>query len=310
MRLKILGSGAGGGFPQWNCGCRNCKSVRGGVPNFRSRTQAQVAISPSRENWILLNASPDLRQQILNDPELAPSHAPRGTPVSAIILTSADVDSVMGLLHLREFQPLQIYATPSVRRVLTEENTLFHVLERSRPPVRWENLPLDRAIQVSQASQSHHATTLFCRAVPMSGEFPDYVSGDLRASLRKEEAVVGLEFVQNKKRFFYAPALPGRDDLWKDPARQSDLVLLDGTFWTDDELMRVLGSGKTGRQMGHLPLSGAAGLLEQMKDARNARRVLVHLNNTKPVLDEDGAEHRELRGAGWEVSFDGMELQL
>jgi pyrroloquinoline quinone biosynthesis protein B len=288
----------------------NCSGLRGGVLKGPTRTQAQVAVSPAKATWILLNASPDLRQQILNDPEFAPTQAPRSTPITEVILTSADVDSVMGLFHLREFQPLHIYATSSVRRALTEENTLFRTLERSRPPVRWDVLPIDRSILIFPQAPSDSATTLSCRAVSLDGDFPDYVSENLRRSLLKEEAVIGLEFIQNEKRFFYAPALPGHGDIWKDRASRSDLVLLDGTFWADDELVRVLGSGKTGRQMGHLPLSGADGLLEQMKDARTGRRVLIHLNNTNPVLDEESAAHRELREAAWEVSFDGMELEL
>ena len=310
MRIKVLGSGAGGGFPQWNCGCPNCSGLRGGVHKGLARTQAQVAVSPTKASWILLNASPDLRQQILSDPEFAPTQAPRSTPITEVILTSADVDSVMGLFHLREFQPLHIYATTSVRRALTEENTLFRTLERSRPPVRWDVLPIDRSIPIFPQASSGRATMLSCRAVSLDGDFPDYVSESLRRTLLKEEAVIGLEFIQNEKRFFYAPALPGHGDVWKDRASRSDLVLLDGTFWADDELVRVLGSGKTGRQMGHLPLSGADGLLEQMKDARTGRRVLIHLNNTNPVLDEESAAHRELREAAWEVSFDGMELEL
>ena|ERR1017187_128644 len=310
MRIKVLGSGAGGGFPQWNCGCPNCRGLRDRVLKGTSRTQAQVAISPIKANWILLNASPDVRQQILSDPEFAPTQSPRSTPIAAIILTSADVDSVMGLLHLREFQPLHIYATTSVRRAVTEENSLFRTLERSRPPVHWEDLPIDRVIPIFQQMPSDAKTTLSCRTISVSGNFPDYVSASLRASLLKEEAVIGLEFVQNDKRFVYAPALPGQSSNWKARASQSDLAMLDGTFWTDDELVRVLGSGKNGRQMGHLPLSGPDGLLEQMQDAKTTRRVLIHLNNTNPVLDEESAAHRAVRAAGWEVSYDGMELEL
>jgi pyrroloquinoline quinone biosynthesis protein B len=266
------------------------------------RTQAQVAISGNKANWILLNASPDLRQQILSDPGFAPTHAPRSTPILASILTSADVDSVIGLLHLREFQPLHIYATASVRRALIEENSLFRTLERSHPPVHWDDLPIDRVIPISQQTPSDAKTILFCRAVSVGGTFPDYVSEGLRASLRKEEAVIGLAFVQNDRRFFYAPALPGQSSNWKARASESDLALLDGTFWTDDELVRVLGSGKNGSQMGHLPLSGPDGLLEQMQGAKTTRRVLIHLNNTNPVLDEESAAHRAVREAGWEVS--------
>src|SRR5208282_784089 len=205
MRVKALGSAAGGGFPQWNCNCSNCSRLRGGVFKGRARTQTQLAVSPANAKWFLVNASPDLRQQILTDPELAPATGTRSTPISAIILTSADVDCVLGLLHLREFQPLQIYSTPSVRRVLAEENTLFRTLERSKPSVRWEALPLNQRISLYESDSDRGQAGLYCEAVPLGGEFPDYVSGGLRKSLRDDEAVVGLRLLQDKNRVFYAP---------------------------------------------------------------------------------------------------------
>ncbi len=224
MRIKVLGSAAGGGFPQWNCGCSNCDRARRGLFSFKPRTQAEVAISPVPGTWFLLNASPDLRQQLLHDPEFAPTENTRGTPISAIILMSADVDGVMGLLHLREFQPLRIYATPSVLRVVNEENSLFRCLERSMPPVRWEALPLDRPIEIYQR-EGDAKSVLACKAVPLGGDYPDYVSAGLRKNLVKEEAVIGLEFAQDGKRFFYAPSLSGHNDDWKCHAKESDLAL-------------------------------------------------------------------------------------
>ena len=309
MRIKVLGSAAGGGFPQWNCGCSNCDCARRGLSNFKPRTQAQIAVSPAPATWFLLNASPDLRQQLLHDSEFAPADGTRGTPISALILMSADVDGVMGLLHLREFQPLRIYATPSVLRVLTEENTLFRCLERSVPPVLWEALPLDRTITIYHSAGETKAA-LTCKGVPLAGDYPDYVSAGLRKNLAKEEAVIGLEFVQDGKRFIYAPSLSGHNDEWKCHAKDSDLALLDGTFWTDNELIDVRGSGKTAREIGHVPLSGPNGLLEQLPRARKGRRVLIHLNNTNPVLDEKSAANQAVRDAGWEVAYDGMEFQL
>jgi pyrroloquinoline quinone biosynthesis protein B len=309
MRIKVLGSAAGGGFPQWNCGCSNCDRARRGLPHFRPRTQAEVAVSPAPGAWILLNASPDLRQQLLRDPDFAPAEYTRGTPISAIILMSADVDGVMGLLHLREFQPLRICATPSVLRVVTGENSLFRSLERSVPSVQWETLPLDRPIEIYQGA-GEPKSLLTCKAVPLGGDFPDYVSAGLRKNLVKEEAVIGLEFVQDGRRFFYAPSLSGHNDDWKCHAKESDLALLDGTFWTDSELIEVRGSGKTARQIGHVPLSGPSGLLAQLSPAGKGRRVLIHLNNTNPVLDEESAANQAVRDAGWEVAYDGMEFKL
>jgi pyrroloquinoline quinone biosynthesis protein B len=303
MRIKVLGSAAGGGFPQWNCGCPNCSRFRAGSLKGGARTQAQVAVSPSAGTWILLNASPDLRQQLLRDPDFAPT-GPRSTPIAAIILTSADTDCAMGLLHLREFQPIRIYATDSVRRIITEENSLFRTLERSSPPVHWETLPLDRPIQTSDAQ-------LCCRAISLGGEFPDYVSNELRRTLRKEEAVIALELSHGDKKFFYAPSLPSLNECCKTLLNENFVALLDGTFWTDNELLNVRGEGKTAREIGHIPLSGPDGLLQQLpRPAQGKRRILIHLNNTNPVLDEESVACRAVREAGWEVAHDGMEINL
>ena len=310
MRVKVLGSAAGGGFPQWNCGCSNCSRLRQGVLKGQPRTQTQVAVSASSTTWLLLNASPDLRQQLLSDSEFAPTAALRSTPIDGIMLTSADTDCVLGLLHMREFQPLHIYSTSAVRRILTEENSLFKTLERSVPPVHWEVLPLDHPIRFSGPDDSGSGKGLCCRAVPLHGEFPDYVSKHLRDVLPQDEAVIGLELTQGDIKFFYAPTLPGRGDGWKRGVAGSQLAMLDGTFWTDDELIGVRGSGKTARQIGHLPLSGPGGLLDEMTGLGKGRRVLVHLNNTNPALDEESDANRALREAGWEIAHDGMEFEL
>jgi pyrroloquinoline quinone biosynthesis protein B len=304
MKIKVLGSAAGGGFPQWNCGCSNCHRARRGLSGFRPRTQAQVAVSAAPGSWILLNASPDLRQQLLADPELAPTAAARATPVSTVILTSADVDSVMGLLHLREFQPLRVFATPSVLRILNEENSLFRCLERSAPPVSWLPLALGRKDSVDGVD---------CTAIPLGGDYPDYVSGGLRKNLAPEEAVIGLEFADAGKKFFYAPSFSGQSDDWKRHAASADLALLDGTFWTDNELIDIRGGGKTAREIGHVPLSGRAGSISQLARSPStgkSRRVLIHLNNTNPVLDESSEAYRAVRDAGLEVAYDGMEFEL
>ena len=149
-----------------------------------------------------------------------------------------------------------------------------------------------------------------CRAVPLGGDFPDYVSDGLRRSLPREEALVGLELEQNGKRMFYAPSIPGSGNIWKRYAMESDLSLMDGTFWTNDELVRVVGSGKTAREMGHMPLSEKDGLLKQMGNIRGGRRILIHMNNTNPLLDEESEANRATREAGWEIAYDGMEFEL
>jgi pyrroloquinoline quinone biosynthesis protein B len=310
MRVKVLGSAAGGGLPQWNCACPNCSGLRDGKIKARSRTQAQVAVSPDPSHWLLLNASPDLRQQILATPELSVTSSAKGSPLSMILLTSADVDCVMGLLHLREFQPLHIYSTLSVRRILTEENSIFRVLTRSNPPVRWDVLPPDRLIPLLPPSSAGAKDGFFCKAVPLLGGFPDYVSDSLRGSLPPEEAVIGVQLVQKEKRFFYAPSIAGMGEDWQRSVDESDLAFLDGTFWKDDELMAAKRSRKTARDMGHLPLWGERGMLKRPFRLGKTKRVLIHINNTNPVLNEDSPEHRAVRDAGWEIAYDGMEFNL
>jgi pyrroloquinoline quinone biosynthesis protein B len=278
--------------------------------NARPRTQAQVAVSSGPSNWILLNASPDLRQQILATPELTVTSSSPGSPISTILLTSADVDCVMGLLHLREFHPLHIYSTLSVRRTLTEENSLFRVLTRSNPPVRWDTLALDRLIPLVPPSSLGAKDGLFCKAVPLQGGFPDYVSDSLKGSFPPEEAVIGLQLVHKEKRFFYAPSVPGVGDDWQRSVDESDLALLDGTFWKDDELIQAKRSRRTARDMGHLPLWGERGMLKRPFRLGKTRRVLIHINNTNPVLNEESPEHRAVRDAGWEIAYDGMEFNL
>jgi len=308
MRVKVLGSAAGGGFPQWNCACPNCSALRDGKLKARPRTQAQVAVSPDPSHWFLLNASPDLRQQILATPELSATSL--GPPVSRILLTSADVDCVMGLLHLREFQPLHIYSTHAVRRILTEENSLFRVLARSNPPVKWETLPLDRLIPLLPPTSLGAKDGLFCKAVPLLGGFPDYVSDSLRGSMPPEEAVIGVQLVHKEKRFFYAPSVAGQGEEWQRSVDESDLALLDGTFWKDDELISAKRSRRTAREMGHLPLWGERGMLKRSFRLGKTKRVLTHINNTNPILNEESSEHRAVRDAGWEIAYDGMEFNL
>lgn len=310
MRVKVLGSAAGGGFPQWNCACPNCSRLRAGLLRYQARSQAQVGVCSNDEEWYLLNASPDLRTQILSTPLLAPAQPPRHTPIAGVLLTSADVDSVAGLLHLREFQPLHIYATPSVRRIVLEENRIFHVLERANPPAIWQDVPLNTWFPLEKANSSSEETSVRCRLVPLGSAYPDYVSAGLRRALPPGEAVVGLVLAQGSNRVFYAPALPGGSDEWKDWVRSSDLCLLDGTFWAENELISAGVGSKTASEIGHVPLSGPGGLLGEFESAKRGRRVLIHINNTNPILDEESPEHREVRDAGWEIAYDGMEFQL
>lgn len=307
MHIKVLGSAAGGGFPQWNCACRNCLGIRSSQSRWTARTQAQVAVSNSESGWLLLNASPDLRAQILATKELAPTNPPRDTPISAIILTSAEVDSVAGLLHLREFQPFRIFATPSVKRILLEENRIFRVLERANPPIVWYDIPVNAWFSVDSANSQ---SGLQCLAVNAGGAYPDYVSPQLRNALPPEGAAVALVFSDGKKQMLYAPSVSGTSVEWKTWAQSSDLSLLDGTFWDDRELINAGISKKTAREIGHVPLSGPGGMLENLDVGTAGRRVLIHVNNTNPILDELSSERAAVKQAGWEIAYDGMDIAL
>ena len=263
-------------------------------------------MSSSVGQWFLLNASPDLRAQILSAPSLAPANPPRHTPIAGVLLTSADVDSVAGLLHLREFQPLHIYAVPAVRRILLEENRVFRVLDRATPPAAWHDIPLDSWFPLAAASQS----SLRCRAVPLGGAYPDYVSESLRRELPPEQAIIGLVLAHADKQMFYAPSIPALSQECITWAQSCNLCLIDGTFWNDQELISAGVSRKTAREIGHLPLSGEGGLLQAFRSSGQGPRVLIHMNNTNPILDEDSTEHREARQAGWEIAYDGMNFEL
>ena len=309
MRIKILGSAAGGGFPQWNCACHNCRGVRDGRLRGRPRTPTQMAVSPDSRVWFLVGASPDLRSQLTASPELSPRPG-EAHPVGGVFLPSADVDAVMGLLHLREFQSFFVFATWSVQRILKKENRIFSVLDRGDPPVEWQTLSSKGRLGCHLSETPGDAPAFVCATLSLSGTYPDYVSEELAGALSPHEALIGFVFEQNGKSVFMGPSLSGRSADWAKWAASCDLVLLDGTFWRDDELIRTGRSNKTAREMGHLPLSGKDGLLEQFPRNARGRRVLIHINNTNPILDQDSPEHRAVLDAGFEIAYDGMDFAL
>ena len=313
MKVRVVGSAAGGGFPQWNCACRNCRRLRDGSLRGRARTQTQLAFSPEPKAtaWFLAPACPDLREQILAARELNPSEANANhSPIGGVFLPSADVDSVMGLLHLREFQSFFVFATSAVQRILKKENRIFAVLERSDPAVRWQTLSSKGRLGCHLSETPSEAPAFVCSTIPLGGAYPDFVSDDLRRALPADEVSVSFLFEQQDKTVFFAPSLSGHNSEWVKPAASSDLVLIDGTFWSNDELQQTGRSNKTARQIGHLPLSGPDGLLAQFPQNARGRKVLIHINNTNPILDEDSPEHREVLDAGFEIAYDGMEFDL
>ena len=308
MRIKVLGSAAGGGFPQWNCYCRHCKSLRAGTFNGRARTQTQVAVSHDACAWFLLNASPDLRLQIEAMPILHPRNAERDSPIFGVLLTSGDIDQIAGLLSLRELQSFRVYCTASIRRILREDNSVFAMLNRVPNQVLWTEIGSDKSF--SLMTVAGHDSGISCTVFSLGSCYPAYVSRHRLAGLNPEDALLGAVLTSSGKRFAYMPAVPEVDDSLLRRLEETDLLLFDGTFWSDDELIRVQGSGSTAREMGHIPVSGTEGSLRKLAALQHPRKVFVHLNNTNPMLDESGPEYREVRAAGWEIAADGWSLEL
>jgi pyrroloquinoline quinone biosynthesis protein B len=309
MHVKILGSAAGGGFPQWNCACPNCRSLREGTFPGKARTQLQVAVSANRRSWFLLNASPDIRSQINQDPDLHPSVGNRDTPIAAVILTSAELDQVMGLLVLREFQPFTVYATPSVQKILREDNSVFKSLNRVPDQVIWENIGPGQTLILRYGAGK--ADSIQFEFIALPAHFPGFVSQERSAQLCARESLLAIMIVSaSGGRLAYFPAVPDIGARLREKLASADIVLMDGTFWTDDELAMVRGTGPTARQIGHVPMSGPEGTLEKLAGLPASRKIFVHINNTNPVLNESGHEFRQVREAGWEIAEDGWELTL
>jgi pyrroloquinoline quinone biosynthesis protein B len=309
VKLKILGSAAGGGFPQWNCVCRNCAGLRAGTLRARPRTQTQIAFSPDDRLWFLVGASPDLPTQLISAGELAP-RTDGQTPIGGVFLPSADVDAVMGLLHLREFQSFFVFSTAAVQRALRSENRIFKVLERSDPPVQWQVLSSKGRLGCHLSESPGESPTFVCNTIPLGGEFPDYVSDEFRRNASADDVTVGFLFESAGKKVFIAPSLAGQTAEWQKLTASADISLIDGTFWSNDELRRTGRTPKTAREIGHLPLSGNDGLLAQFPADAGGRKILIHVNNTNPILDEDSPEHRSVLEAGFEIAYDGMDISL
>jgi len=309
MQVKILGSAAGGAFPQWNCGCSNCRAVRAGTFQGKARTQTQLAISADSQSWFLLGASPDLRVQIEATRELHPRDGLRQSPVAGAVLLNADIDHVLGLLLMRELQPLRVYATDSIRQIVMEDNSMFAMLQRIPQQVSWTEFAPRKTFPLSDSTGRNSG--ICCRAITLGTHFPAYVSPQRQTQVASRDVSLGLIIESpSRKRLAYMPAVPEiTDDLLRE-FDSADVLLFDGTFWSDDELIRIQGSGQTARQMGHVPLSGNDGSMARLAQLKRTRRIYIHINNTNPVLNEAGPEHRRLREAGWELAEDGWQFDL
>jgi pyrroloquinoline quinone biosynthesis protein B len=295
-----LGAAAGGGFPQWNSNAPACNRARAGDPAAKPRSQASLAVSSDRRHWFLLNASPDLRDQIGRSEFLRPREGLRSTPIAGVVLTGAEVDNIAGLLTLRERQPFMLYATRAVHEVLIA-NPIFEVLNRT--VVTRQAVSLDAPVRLDE----HLSFTLY--AVP--GKKPLYLeSGTEAPPIETGELAVGVAVSDGRHTLHYIPGCAALTPALAARLRHADLVYFDGTLWSDDEMI-VAGLGeKSGHRMGHMSLSGPDGTIAGFEELGVRRKVLIHLNNSNPVLLEDSSERRAVEAAGWQVAYDGMEIAL
>lgn len=303
MFIQILGSAAGGGFPQWNCNCANCAGLRAGTLNARPRTQSSIAVSDDGANWILCNASPDIRAQLEAFPRLQPARAPRDTAIGAIILLDSQIDHTTGLLTLREGCPHQVWCTEMVHQDLTSGFPLFNMLEHWNGGLQWNPIALDGRFAVPCCPN------LAITPIPLRSSAPPY-SPHRHDPHPGDNIGLLIEDLRSGGKLFYAPGLGQLSPGLFETMREADCLLVDGTLWRDDEmLVREVGS-KLGSAMGHLPQSGPGGMIEVLDALPAARKILIHINNTNPILDEDSPERAILDEHAIEVSFDGMSIEL
>jgi pyrroloquinoline quinone biosynthesis protein B len=310
MKILVLGSGAGGGFPQWNCNCRQCAGLRLGELSAHARTQSSIAVSADGESWVLLNASPDIGQQLRSHPQLHPRHGLRDTPIKAVVLMDAQIDHVTGLLGMREGPCIDIYATPCVFEDLTTVFPVLSVLEHYCG-TRWHMLRVAGSERSAEFTVDGFASLRFT-AVAIPGKAPPY-SPHRREQTVGDNIALLIEDLADGRRLFYSPGLAEvgpRELQWMHDA---DCLLLDGTFWVEDEMQHAGLSRKTAGEMGHLPQMGddaRAGMVDVMLATAARRKVLIHINNSNPILDEASAQRRVLDSQGIEVAYDGMEITL
>jgi pyrroloquinoline quinone biosynthesis protein B len=309
MRIRILGSGAGGGFPQWNCNCANCRAVRAGAPGFSARTQSSLAVSADGANWVLLNASPDLREQIAAAPELSPrpDDPVRASPIKAVALTNGDVDHVAGLLNLREAQPFGLYAAGRVLQALGA-NPIFAILQTQL--VSRIELMMDQATPLKGAAVE---LGLSIRAFPVPGKIALYLEDKNAPNFGTSAGdTLGLEVTETAsgKSFFYIPGCAKVDAPLAARLKNAALVFFDGTLFRENEMIEQGLMGKTGSRMGHINMSGDDGSIVAFAPLDVARKIYVHINNSNPVLDANSQERAIAQAAGWEIGFDGMEVTL
>lgn len=297
LRVRVLGSAAGGGLPQWNCGCPQCVRARAGDPDVPPRSQPSVAVSADGVRWSLVNASPDVRDQLARFPALHPRPGTRDVPLDTVLVTNPDLDHVMGLLVLREALPHRIVSTPWVRDLLLRHNAVFRLLEPA-----WGIAKLDQPVALDRAGQ------LEARLFPVPGKVPLWASG-LAANHPEATAGVRITDLRTGRRMVYAPGIQSLDAGTLAELEAADLAFVDGTFYRADELSALRPGAPDAFQMGHAPIAGARGTLQHLAGLR-ARVFYTHLNNTNPAHDAGSEAAATIRRAGVGIATDGLELDL
>ncbi len=304
MHIHLLGTGAGGGFPQWNCNCDNCKRLRSGTIKSSARTQSSITVSGNGEDWVLFNASPDIRAQIESFPPLQPARKVRDTGICSIILCDGQIDHSTGLIILREHdKPWDVYCTESVYEDMTTGYPIFNILGHFRG-VNWHEVSTEQT-----PFTIPKADNLIFTAVPLKSEAPPY-SPHRHNTVPGDNVGYKVEDTSTGKNLFYAPGLGEIEGHVYEYMQNADVVLVDGTVWTNDEMSRHGISDKLASEMGHLDQSSKGGIKDTLSRLKKPRKILIHINNTNPILDEDSPERKQLDDAGIEVSFDGMDIHI
>ena len=304
MQIRVLGSAAGGGFPQWNCNCLNCSGVRQGSIKAQARTQSSIIVGHGSQDWALINASPDILTQIKNTPVLQPARQVRDSGIAAVVLMDAQVDHVTGLMMLRERNsPLPIYATQQVFDDLTTGLPLVKTLSHYCTVAQHLIRPDQEGFSIPELKGiAFKPVTLSSKAPPYSPHRHDPHPGDNIGLLMTD--------IATGKKVFYAPGLGMLEPQVEQAMREADVLLVDGTFWTDDEMISAGLSSKRAIDMGHLAQSGSGGMIEALAPYSAKRRILIHINNTNPILREDSPQALQLKTLGIEVAFDGMHIEI
>lgn len=303
MKIRVLGSAAGGGFPQWNCNCPNCQGLRQGSLKATARTQSSIAVSTDERHWAVFNTSPDIRAQLEAFPAIGPKQGLRDTGIAAIVFMDSQIDHTTGLLMLREGCPHEVYCTDCVYEDLTSGFPIISMLKAWNGGINHHRINTGEPFNIP-ALQNLLITPIFLtsKAPPYSPHRNNPQPGDNIGVLLTNQA--------NGKSLFYAPGLGAIEPHLIPFMQQADCLLVDGTFWSEDE-MAITGVGtKRAREMGHLPQSGDDGMIQALKQFPQARKILIHINNTNPILDEESWQRQALNAEQIEVAYDGMEIEL